>query len=52
MSGIAQTLTYVFRVLSILNPVNFGDYAVWFILILLAPLFTNAFVYIIMGRMV
>ncbi|KUJ06420.1 uncharacterized protein LY89DRAFT_633035 [Mollisia scopiformis] len=52
LSGLAQTLCYIFRVLSILNPEVFGDYAAWFILILIAPLFTNAFVYMVMGRMV
>lgn len=52
ISGVAQTLTYIFRVLSIFNPASFAYYAAWFILILVAPLFTNAFVYMVMGRMV
>ncbi|KAE8447219.1 hypothetical protein EG329_011050 [Mollisiaceae sp. DMI_Dod_QoI] len=52
ISGLAQTICYIFRVLSIKNPAVFGDYAAWFILILIAPLFTNAFVYMVMGRMV
>ncbi|KAJ5744179.1 hypothetical protein N7533_009049 [Penicillium manginii] len=52
MSGAVQTLTYIFRVLSILNPASYGYYAAWFILILIAPLWTNAFVYMVMGRMV
>lgn len=34
ISGLAQTLCYIFRILSILNPDNFGSYAAWFILIL------------------
>lgn len=34
LSGLAQTLCYIFRILSIKNPTVFGDYAVWFILIL------------------
>ncbi|TGO18828.1 hypothetical protein BTUL_0007g00460 [Botrytis tulipae] len=51
-SALAQTLTYIFRVASIKIPASFGDYAAWFILILIAPLFTNAFIYMVMGRMV
>ncbi|PWY73125.1 hypothetical protein BO94DRAFT_607609 [Aspergillus sclerotioniger CBS 115572] len=52
MSGLIQTVTYIFRVLSILNPASYTDYAAWFVLILIAPLWTNAFVYMVMGRMV
>ncbi|KAJ6017113.1 hypothetical protein N7451_000492 [Penicillium sp. IBT 35674x] len=52
MSGTIQTLTYIFRVLSILNPASYANYAAWFVLILIAPLWTNAFVYMVMGRMV
>lgn len=52
MSGTTQTLAYFFRILSILSPASFSDYAAWFILILLAPLFTNAFIYMMIGRMV
>ncbi|PYH97890.1 hypothetical protein BO71DRAFT_447590 [Aspergillus ellipticus CBS 707.79] len=52
MSGTIQTVTYIFRVLSILNPASYTDYAAWFVLILVAPLWTNAFVYMVMGRMV
>lgn len=67
-SGLAQTICYVFRVLSIQQPTSFSNYAAWFILILvsrelgkwvfqtdilqIAPLLTNAFVYMVMGRMV
>ncbi|KAL5333718.1 RTA1 like protein-domain-containing protein [Aspergillus crustosus] len=51
-SGAVQTVTYIFRVLSILNPANDTFYSVWFILMLIAPLLTNAFVYMVMGRMV
>jgi hypothetical protein len=51
-SGAAQTIAYVLRILSILNPTSFGYYAGWFVLILIAPLFTNAFVYMVMGRMI
>lgn len=52
MSGLIQTVTYIFRVLSIIYPASYADYAGWFVLILIAPLWTNAFVYMVMGRMV
>ncbi|KAH6676560.1 RTA1 like protein-domain-containing protein [Halenospora varia] len=52
VSGLAQTLTYIFRILSILHPDSFGAYVGWFVLILVAPLFTNAYVYMALGRMV
>ena len=67
-SGLAQTICYIFRVLSIQHPTSFSDYAAWFILILVstrsldcifladllkvAPLLTNAFAYMVMGRMI
>ena len=51
-SGLIQTITYIFRILSILHPASYTDYAAWFVLILVAPLWTNAFVYMVMGRMV
>ena len=67
-SGVAQTICYVFRVLSIQNPASISWYAAWFVLILVsrkaipstyitknskvAPLLTNAFAYMVMGRMV
>jgi hypothetical protein len=73
-----QTIAYIFRVISIADPASLGDYAAWFVLILVfyptlnlgpwrpycpptltalawhqvAPLWTNAFVYMIVGRMV
>ncbi|TVY42064.1 hypothetical protein LSUB1_G001846 [Lachnellula subtilissima] len=47
-SGLAQTLNFIFRVISIKNPTNLGDYTAWFI----PPLFTNGFVYMVMGRMI
>ncbi|KAJ5231832.1 uncharacterized protein N7469_006420 [Penicillium citrinum] len=52
VSGVMQTVTYVFRALSILHVTSYSYYAIWFILILVAPLLTNAFVYMVMGRMV
>jgi hypothetical protein len=38
MSGIWQTVNYIFRILSIQNPASYGDYAAWFILILVSGL--------------
>ncbi|KAK4076571.1 uncharacterized protein Triagg1_4174 [Trichoderma aggressivum f. europaeum] len=52
MSGIWQVLTYIFRTVSIQQPDSFNYYATWFVLILIAPLWTNAFVYMVFGRMV
>ncbi|KAK5113636.1 hypothetical protein LTR62_003263 [Meristemomyces frigidus] len=51
-SAAAQFATYVVRTLSILNPANEAIYALWFVLILIAPIFTNAFVYMALGRAV
>ena len=52
MSALWQTFAYVFRILSIQYVDNLGFYITWFILILLAPLWTNAFVYMVVGRMI
>ncbi|KAK3725926.1 hypothetical protein LTR37_000074 [Vermiconidia calcicola] len=52
MSALWQMAAYIFRVLSINAPASLGAYAAWFVLILVAPLWTNAFVYMVMGRMV
>ena len=52
MSGLWQTAAYIFRIISIKNVDSLGAYSAWFILILLAPLWTNAFVYMVLGRMV
>lgn len=52
MSALWQTIAYAFRIVSIETPANLGNYAAWFVLILVAPLWTNAFVYMAMGRMV
>lgn len=46
MSALWQTLAYIFRIVSIKNPTSLADYAAWFVLILVAPLWTNAFVYV------
>ena len=50
MSGTWQILAYVFRFLSMNDPYNSTFYAIWFVLILVAPLWTNAFVYMVVGR--
>ena len=52
ISGLLQLLTYMFRIMSITIPDSFSLYAAWFVLILIAPLWTNAFVYVLFGRMV
>ena len=52
MSGLWQTVAFAFRIVSIQNPAAGMPYQIWFILILTAPLWTNAFVYMVMGRMV
>ncbi|KAL8949545.1 MAG: hypothetical protein Q9222_004354 [Ikaeria aurantiellina] len=52
MSALWQFICYVLRVLSIKYPASMGYYSGWFVLILVSPLWTNAFVYMVMGRMV
>lgn len=52
MSGIWQTLTYIFHTASVQVPDGYSLYAAWFVLILMAPLWTNAFVYMLFGRIV
>ncbi|MCJ1467018.1 hypothetical protein MMC07_005640 [Pseudocyphellaria aurata] len=52
VSALLQTMTYVFRIVSINNPTSSAPAIAWFILILIAPLWTNAYVYMVMGRMV
>jgi len=52
MGGVWQLLAFVFRIISIDNPTNGSMYSIWFILILVAPLWINAFVYMVMGRMI
>ena len=36
MGTLWQTLTYIFRILSIQNPAALSDYAAWFVLILVS----------------
>ncbi|KAM0795707.1 RTA1 like protein-domain-containing protein [Usnea florida] len=52
MGALWQTACYAFRVLSIKYVTNETYYAIWFILMLLAPLWINAYVYMVLGRMV
>ena len=52
MGAAWQTGAYVSRILSIEHYTNSSLYSVWFILILLAPLWINAYVYMVLGRMV
>lgn len=52
VSALLQTVNYIFRVVSIKNPTSDAPAIIWFVLILIAPLWTNAYVYMVMGRMV
>lgn len=52
ISALLQFANLVMRILSNNTPSNSGPYIGWFVTILVAPLFTNAFAYMIMGRMV
>jgi len=47
-----QTATYAVRAISIYQPTNDNVYAIWFVMILTGPLWINAFVYMVVGRMV
>jgi len=52
MGGIWETLGYIFRILSVMHQLSSGLYTAQQLLILLAPLWINAFVYMVLGRMV
>lgn len=52
MGAIWETLSFVIRCISIENPTSQGAYDPSFILFLLAPLWINAFDYMLLGRMV
>ena len=52
MSALWQLLAFIFRILSINNVTAIGYYTPWFVLILLAPIWINAYVYMVLGRMV
>jgi hypothetical protein len=47
-----QTVTYVLREVSIFMPKSTWLYSAWFIMILIGPLWINAFVYMVLARMV
>lgn len=52
MGALWEMACYVFRILSIEHVANETFYTVWFVLILLAPLWINAYAYMVLGRMV
>ena len=52
MGALWQTLAYIFCILSIQHVENSAFYTTWFVLDLLAPLWTNAFVHLAFGLMV
>lgn len=52
VSALLQFATYILRIISINNPSSVNAYAGWFVLILVAPIWTNAYVYMVFGRMV
>jgi len=51
MGALWEMGCYIFRILSIDHPTNESWYMAWFLLILLAPLWINAYVYMALGRM-
>ncbi|KAK5126802.1 hypothetical protein LTR85_009736 [Meristemomyces frigidus] len=52
VSAALQTAAYILRILSIKQVTNSGIYSIWFILMMVAPVWTNAYAYMVMGRMV
>jgi hypothetical protein len=52
MGALWEAACYAFRTHSIYEPTKESWYTVWFVLILLAPLWINAYVYMALGRMV
>lgn len=52
MGGTLETVAMISRCLSIHFQTSEALYAIWFVLVLVSPLWINAFVYMIMGRMV
>jgi hypothetical protein len=52
MGGIWETAGFIIRCISILNPTSQGMFTPQFLLILLAPLWINAFDYMLFGRIV
>lgn len=52
MGALWEVGCYIFRIQSINQPTKESWYTAWFVLILLAPLWINAYVYMALGRMV
>jgi hypothetical protein len=52
MGSIWELLSFIIRCIAIENPTSQGAYDPSFILFLLAPLWINAFDYMLLGRMV
>ncbi|KAK5130785.1 hypothetical protein LTR08_001675 [Meristemomyces frigidus] len=52
VSGVLQTAAYCLRAFSITHVTNDSVYSIWFILMMIAPVWTNAFAFMVMGRMV
>jgi hypothetical protein len=52
MGGIWETIAYITRFYSAQHPTKSGVYDITFVLLLLAPLWINAFDYMVLGRMV
>jgi hypothetical protein len=52
MGAVWETAAFVIRCISTQNPTSQGAYDPQFLLILLAPLWINAFDYMLLGRMV
>lgn len=52
VAALWQTATYAIREYSVFDQKNEGIYSVWFVMILVAPLWINAFVYMCLARMV
>lgn len=52
MSGIWQTVSFVLRDISIYSPTNESIYDPSYVLVLLAPLWTNAFIFMCCARIV
>lgn len=49
IGGTLETVAMISRCLSIQNPTSETLYAIWFVLILVSPLWINAFIYMIVG---
>ncbi|KIW08658.1 uncharacterized protein PV09_00612 [Verruconis gallopava] len=52
VASLWQTATYALREYSVYNQKNVGVYSLWFVMILVGPLWINAFVYMVVARLV